>query len=211
MPNLGILGGTFNPIHWGHLLMAEAALDQGKLDQIIWVPAHHPPHRSLSQLVDVSHRIEMVRRAIAPHPAFQLSTVDCDRPSPSYAIDTLTDLQHQYPHSQWYWILGLDAFQTLPQWYRRPDLVPQCQWLVAPRPFHDSVSPVPLSSMAPYTHTVDVLAQQGLEVNWQILEMPRNEISSSLIRQYRGDRRSIRYLVPDCVFAYINRYDLYRK
>ncbi|MBD2460837.1 nicotinate (nicotinamide) nucleotide adenylyltransferase [Oscillatoria sp. FACHB-1407] len=214
MPKLGILGGTFNPIHLGHLLMAEAALDQFQLDQVIWVPAHHPPHRSPTDLAEVAHRVAMVQAAIASHPAFVLSTVDLGRSTPSFAIDTLTDLQQHYPHSQWHWIVGIDTFQTLPQWYQRHDLVPQCYWLVAPRFQVGSILQATEVEEALLTTTLctrvaQTLLEQQLEVHWQVLQMPLVEISSSLIRQYRRDRRSIRYLVTDNVLDYIEQKNLY--
>ncbi|HEY9619048.1 MAG TPA: nicotinate (nicotinamide) nucleotide adenylyltransferase [Crinalium sp.] len=215
MAKLAILGGTFNPIHWGHLLMAEAALDQYGLDRVIWVPSYHPPHRSPLDLVDIAHRLAMVRLAIRDHPAFVLSTVEGKRQGMSYAIHTLTDLSQEYPNSEWYWIIGLDAFQSLPRWYRRHDLAAQCRWLVAPR-WEKSAGgdryPPPEAESAK-ADSAKVVAQQmteqGIELCWHPLTMPRIEISSSLIRQYCGDRRSIRYLVPDAVLDYITAHNLY--
>ncbi|MDX2212063.1 MAG: nicotinate (nicotinamide) nucleotide adenylyltransferase [Oculatellaceae cyanobacterium bins.114] len=223
MPKLGIVGGTFNPIHLGHLLMAETALHQLQLDQVLWVPTYHPPHRSPTDLAAVSHRVAMIKAAIASHPAFALSTVNLDRPTPSYAIDLFTELQQHHPQSQWYWILGLDAFQTLPQWYRRHELVQQCSWLVAPRFLTQPDTQATKSMASPTTpqlctQVAQALLQQNLKIHWQVLHMPLFEVSSSLIRQYRRDakrfplgnnHRSIRYLVPDAVFAYINRENLY--
>ncbi|HIK40018.1 nicotinate (nicotinamide) nucleotide adenylyltransferase [Thermoleptolyngbya sp. M55_K2018_002] len=147
MQRLGIFGGTFNPPHFGHLHIAESALRQAQLDRVLWVPAAVPPHRQGQDLVAIAHRLELVKRAIAPHPSFALCCVDPktagDR---SYAIDLLHQLETQYytqyisndhgieaADNQWFWIIGQDAFATLPRWYRRRELIPRCTWLVAPR------------------------------------------------------------------------------
>ncbi len=265
MQRRAILGGTFNPPHLGHLAVAAVALDQAALHQVIWVPAGQPPHRTIDPLTKLPHRLEMLRLAIAPYPAFSLSTVDCDRASPSYAVHTLLKLQRQYPASHWYWIIGLDAFQTLPRWYRRLELIPQCTWLVAPRPINPSqaksaqpgqlthpqpgqlphnaqADPLTLASRdlqnnlegsnptvvstvstqavvySPVSENsshvccqqvVQQLASQQIEIQWQLLDMPPLNISSSLIRQQLGDRRSISTLVPAAVEAYIRQHQLY--
>ena len=265
MQRRAILGGTFNPPHLGHLAVAAVALERAGLQQVIWVPAGQPHHRTIDRLTKLPHRLEMLRLAIAPYPAFSLSTVECDRASPSYAVHTLLKLQRQYPASHWYWIIGLDAFQTLPRWYRRLELIPQCTWLVAPRPINPSqaksaqtgqlthpqpgqlphnaqADPLTLASRdlqnnlegsnptvvstvstqavvySPVSENsshvccqqvVQQLASQQIEIQWQLLDMPPLNISSSLIRQQLGDRRSISTLVPAAVEAYIRQHQLY--
>lgn len=274
MQRRAILGGTFNPPHVGHLAVATAALEQAALQQVIWVPAGQPPHRTIDSLPKLHHRLEMVRLTIAPYPTFSLSTVDCDR-SPSYAVNTLLELQRHYPPSHWYWIIGLDAFQTLPRWYRRLELVPLCTWLVAPR--IGSLLPSPLTQTDPavqrrlsdsleivstdpeynvesrnptevssksvgspsvfenslhfcpsegchstaetellystFRHlcqqVVQQLASQQIQIGWELLYMPPLNVSSSLIRQQRGDRHPISTFVPAAVQAYIQQHHLY--
>jgi nicotinate-nucleotide adenylyltransferase len=202
MPKLAVFGGSFNPIHRGHLLIAETALKQVNLDRVIWVPAYHPPHKQSDKLADFQHRFEMVKQAIAPYPAFSLSSVDQKRSGFSYAIDTLLDLQPCYPDSQWYWIGGLDAFASLPRWYHRQELAAQCSWLVAPRSGQ--------SAVALGQQVAQQMAAQSIKIDWQILQMPLVEISSSLVRQYCRDRRPIQALVPKSVENYILAHDLYR-
>lgn len=223
MGKLAIFGGTFNPIHWGHLLMAETALDQFNLDRILWVPTYNPPHRSATKLLEFHHRAEMVRRAIAPHPKFEISTIEEKRSGISYAIDTFTELKALYSVQQWYWIIGLDAFQSLPRWYQSHKWVTQCEWLVAPRlpqviDYCDRYSTNPLSILAdqPRSETfsrcqqvADQLANEALILQWQLLQMPIVGISASLIRQYRRDRRSVRYLVPETITTYLEAHHLY--
>ncbi len=168
MGNIAIFGGTFNPVHRGHLLLAEKALHTFCLDRIIWVPTYRPTHKSnprlrpllaplvtppVAPLVAFDQRLEMVRLAIAPHPQFQLSNVTVWHEQPSFAITTLLDLQGLYPGNQWFWIVGMDTFQTLPKWHKRDDLLAQCTWLIAPR------QPQPTTTAAP------IGAVQSLEMS----------------------------------------------
>lgn len=211
MGKVAILGGTFDPVHLGHLLLAETAVSQMNLNQVIWVPAYHPPHK---QGLAYQHRRFMLERAIADNPAFLLYEVETARTGPDYAITTLSNLQETYPNCQWYWIIGLDAFQTLPRWYLREKLIPACDWLVAPRP-GDVTASAPLfntsdnSSLELCQQVAQKLAEQNIAVRWQLLQMPEVGISSTLIRQYCRQGRSIRYLVPEPVRTYINSHNLY--
>lgn len=210
-PHRGIFGGTFNPPHIGHLQVAQAALVQAGLDQVLWVPTYRPPHRRTAALVSFEHRLEMVNRAIAPLPLFRASDVEnlsASDAGPSFAIHTLTCLQRQYPNSDWYWILGLDSFYTLPQWKYHQALVPQCTWLIAPRatPMTSKCRAEELQQIQAIAH---VFKSEGISLRWHLLSMPSMEISSSLIRQYCGDRRSINGLVPVAVEDYVHHYKLY--
>jgi nicotinate-nucleotide adenylyltransferase len=242
MQKLAIFGGTFNPVHWGHLLIAETALSQMQLDRILWLPAAHPAHKlHPNLLLNYQQRFHMVELGIATHPQFQVIDIQ-SRISSSFAIETLEILQTLYSQAHWYWIIGLDAFQTLPRWYGRRELADHCCWLVAPRlpPLVRSVEQQPqltisgaASSYAastdafvhapnsPLTETVETaevlcaeviqqLAAQSISIRWAILHMPLMGISSSLIRSYCRQQRSIRYLVPDAVCDYIARHQLYR-
>jgi nicotinate-nucleotide adenylyltransferase len=224
MGKFAIFGGTFNPIHVGHLLMAETAIAQLNLDRIIWVPTHNPPHRPAAKLLDFCHRAEMVRQAIAPHPDFELSTIEEQRSGISYAIDTFAELKALHPAQRWYWIIGLDAFQSLPHWYRYHEWITQCEWLVAPRlpqlaqssdrssPGDPSLLPPshPLVAASYFCQQIsDQLANEAVILQWQLLQMPIVGISASLIRQYRRDRRSVRYLVPEAIRTYMDAHHLY--
>jgi nicotinate-nucleotide adenylyltransferase len=219
MQNFAVLGGTFNPIHWGHLLLAETALNQAQLDQIIWVPAYHPPHKFESEiLLSFEHRYAMVQRAIADHPNFVASAVEQAQVGHSYAVQTLQALKLAYPDCCWYWIIGLDAFRSLPRWYGCQMLAEQCCWLVAPR--SDSSQRVDQSpdEVIPETSTPEkdcaevekIFAARSITLHWQFLKMPLVAISSSLVRRYCQEQHSIRYLVPDSVRDYISVQKLYR-
>jgi nicotinate-nucleotide adenylyltransferase len=219
MQKLAILGGAFDPIHWGHLLIAEAALQQAELDQVVWVPTRLAPHKPEQLSCTFEHRFQMVERAIADHPAFAVASVEADRIGPSYAIATLKDLQKLYLKVEWHWIIGLDAFCTLPRWYGCLELANTCEWLVAPRsqslananPTHNSMLPLgwTLDMLTSCQDVVQAIAQQSINLCWQPLAMPNCGVSSSLIRQYCRESRSIRYLVPDAVRTYIKALHLY--
>jgi nicotinate-nucleotide adenylyltransferase len=202
---IAIFGGTFNPVHWGHLLIAETALSQGCLDQVLWVPTFRPPHK-VSALLAFEHRLAMVQQAIAQHPAFAVSEIEAQYPGTSYAIETFRSLQIQQPNIQWFWIVGLDTFQTLPRWHNHQALVEQCDWLIAPRMKLEESQTMQITSCQ---QVAEQLHGRSLNLRWQILQMPLVEISSSLVRQYCRDRRSIRYLVPETVRRYILTHQLY--
>jgi len=189
--------------------MAETALKQVGLDLIIWVPTRYPVHKS--ELTEFEHRCAMVSLAIADHSAFVLSPLQSDRPQPDFAIQTLTELQSLYPQPKWYWIIGMDAFQSLPRWYQREQLVPACDWLVAPRWVSrtDNLLPQSVSVNFLCEQVAQKFSQQNILIRWQILQMPLIGISSSLIRHYCRDQHSIRYLVPDAVQIYIATHKLY--
>lgn len=206
MQKLGIFGGTFNPIHWGHLLIAQTALDQLRLDRVIWVIDRSPPHKQVSPQLNFQYRWEMVQLAIANHPAFILSPITTNSSGYSYAIETFSNLQALYPQTHWYWIVGQDAFATLPRWYRRQELIPQCDWLVAPRPEASNIELELLGKTV-----VEQLTTQSIAIRWQVLSAPPIAISSSLIRQYCQQQRSIRYLVPEAVRTYILNQQLYQE
>lgn len=200
MQKIAIFGGTFNPIHWGHLRIAEAAMSQKSLDQILWVIVH--PHYKAATILEFRHRQAMVERAIAPYAKFVLCPLE--EQQSKYAIDTLLVLQARYPHSEWYSIIGLDAFRSLPRWYCSQELAAQCYWLVAPRKDSD------IESTSSTEKTISYFVQQGANLQWEYLKMPCIEISSSLVRQHCQHLHSIHHLVPKAVRAYILEQSLYR-
>lgn len=200
MQKVAIFGGTFNPVHWGHLLIAEMAVSQFGLDQVFWVPTGRPPYKRQG-LTEFEHRLEMVRRAIADNPIFTASNVDAHRPGHSYAIDTFQDLKALHSERQWHWIIGQDAFQSLPNWRGLEVLAAGCTWLVAPRREDSS---------AGATRRSAVLSPLPEQCCSHRLEMPAIEISSSLIRHRCEQEQSIRYLVPDSVRHYIQAHRLFQ-
>ncbi len=212
MGNIGIFGGSFNPVHWGHLLVAETALKAVDLDLLIWVPTYRPTHKPASPL-SFAHRLAMVESAIAHQSRFRVSDVSAGREEPSFAIATLKDLQAQYPGNQWFWVLGMDAFQTVQKWYQWDALQAQCTWLVAPR----NNSPKAPQPKAEPQSTVAIAAEPWItapghtnSLRWHLLDMPLLTISSSQIRWQHRQGESISDAVPPSVHEYIATHGLYQ-
>ncbi|MBW4516190.1 MAG: nicotinate (nicotinamide) nucleotide adenylyltransferase [Timaviella obliquedivisa GSE-PSE-MK23-08B] len=199
MQKIAVFGGTFNPVHWGHLRIAEAAMSQKSLDQILWVTVC--PRYKAATILEFRHRQAMVERAIAPYPSFRLCTLDAHQSN--YAIDIIFLLQARYPNSEWYSIVGLDAFRSLPRWYRSLELAAQCYWLVAPRRDSEIEGKISLEK------TLNYFVQQEVKVQWEYLKLPHIEVSSSLVRQQCHHSRSIHALVPETVRTYILEQGLY--
>ncbi|WP_066384370.1 MULTISPECIES: nicotinate (nicotinamide) nucleotide adenylyltransferase [unclassified Anabaena] len=205
MQQLAIFGGTFDPIHLGHLLIAETALHQVPIEQVIWVPSHHPPHKTAALF---EHRLAMLQLATQANSGFTVSQIETKRSGNSYAIDTLIDLYASYPNSDWYWIVGLDTFQTLPRWYRGREIAQMCNWLIAPRLLGgENIAQSELICK----QVKEQLQEQSVTIHWQLLNTPLVGISSSLIRKFSGEGRSIRYLVPEEVRSYIDDHNLYKR
>ncbi|CBN58888.1 MULTISPECIES: nicotinate-nucleotide adenylyltransferase [Kamptonema] len=211
MGKIAIFGGTFDPVHWGHLLMAQTAVSQFGLDKVIWVPDPSPPHKSHRVSVDCQRRREMVSAAIADRSDFVLSPQQDDPTGRSYAVETFLYLQSTDPDAQWYWIIGSDAFQSLPQWHRCLEISQLCYWLVAPRPYQRENESGDLQTTHFHiTQIVEQMATLRVPIRFSVLEMPAIGISSSLIRQYCLKGRDLRYLVPETVRTYITAQKLYQ-
>ncbi|MEG4960700.1 MULTISPECIES: nicotinate (nicotinamide) nucleotide adenylyltransferase [unclassified Microcoleus] len=236
MGKIAILGGTFDPVHWGHVLVAETAASQFGLDRVIWVPDRSPPHKWRPDLASFERRREMLALAIGDRPDFLLSPPEANPSESSFAIDTLLYLQKLYPGDRWYWIIGSDALLTLPKWYRCGEIGGLCDWLVAPRPSQrdgetgesgkiggvpewEDCPRKPLDSggdrMLVQTNAVgrrvaEQMALLDVEIRWEVLSMPAIEISSSQIRRCCAESRDLRYLVPEVVRAYIVAHQLYQ-
>ncbi|MDB9373381.1 nicotinate (nicotinamide) nucleotide adenylyltransferase [Nodularia sphaerocarpa] len=203
MQQIGIFGGTFDPIHWGHLLVAQTALNQVPLEKVIWVPSLNPPHK---KAVLFEHRWEMLKLATRDHPRFTVSLVETKRSGTSYAINTLMDLSSCYANTHWYSIVGLDTFKTLPRWYRGHEVAHMCDWLIAPRLLGGETI---AQSELICKQVEQQLTERSLTIRWQLLNIPLVGISSSLVRKLCRDRQSIRYLVPESVRHYITTHSLY--
>ncbi len=203
MQHIGIFGGTFDPVHWGHLLVAQTTLYQVPLSKVIWVPSLNPPHKKVALF---KNRGEMLKLATRGNSAFTVSSIEAKRSGTSYAINTFMDLSSCYADTHWYWITGLDTFQTLPRWYRGRELVQMCDWLIAPRQLGGETTD---QSELICKQVEQQLTQQSLTIRWQLLDIPLIGISSSLIRRLCRESRSIGYLVPESVRSYINTHNLY--
>ena len=212
---IGIFGGTFNPIHFGHLRSAEEVREAQNLDLVLFVPSATPPHKGRADLAPAEQRYEMVRRAVARHPAFRPSRVEIDRPGRSYSVDTLSALRSRHPDARLAFILGLDAFREIGTW-RQPDrLFAQCDVIVTSRPPHEAIDlrdaiPVVARGEFRYNQARNTLTHEsGHRVIFQ--RISDLAISATRIRQLRRSGRSIRYLVPAAVEGYIEREQLYAR
>jgi nicotinate-nucleotide adenylyltransferase len=194
---LGVMGGTFDPLHLGHLAVAEEARDVLRLERILFVPAGQPPHKPAGEVSSVEHRLAMVELAIADNPAFELSRVEVDRPGPSYTVDTLEALAADGDRVTV--ILSAETFAELPTWHEPWRLFDAARVAVAPRWGYPAPDPGWLAATFP-----------GREDRVSYLEGPRLGVSSTALRARVAAGHSIRYLVPEPVAAYIVAHDLYR-
>jgi len=195
--NIGVLGGTFDPIHIGHLVVAEEARIKLGLGEVLFTPAGHPWLKQDRAITSAVHRVEMVRRAIADNPHFKLSTLEVERPGLSYTVDTLTILRKQLGREvRFFFILGRDTLAELPLWKEPQKVVELCRLVVPPR----------LGSRD-LKHLETALP--GLMEKVIQLDMPVIGISSSEIRQRIAQGLPIRYLVPAEVERYITEHSIY--
>lgn len=195
---IGILGGTFDPIHIGHLILAEEARDQLGLSVVYLTPAGDPPHKRDRRLAPVEDRLQMIERAIVGNPALRASRVDADRPGPHYTLDMVRIFQAQLPpRGELYFLMGYDSLADLPGWHRPQELVAACR-LVALTRYNVPLDWEVLEARLP-----------GIRSRVTLLDMPELEISSNQIQARVRAGRSIRYLTPEPVREYILERGLY--
>lgn len=199
--NIGIFGGSFDPIHYGHLLMAEQCREQARLDALLFIPANQSPLKTHSPRAEPRHRLEMLRLAISGHDAFAVDNLELERPGPSYTIDTLRAVQSRNPGDQLFLIVGSDALLDFGRWREPADILKLALPLVVARP-GEAAS---LNLLRPLVST-----DRWPKVQKGIVESPRSEISSSDMRRRIQSGRSIRYMTPRAVEMYIQAHRLYR-
>jgi len=197
---LGVLGGTFDPVHAGHIFVAEEARIRLSLDRVLFVPAGNPWLKTDREITPAVDRIEMVRLAIAKHEHFELSTVEVDRGGPSFTVDTLDELRQEKAYTELYLLMGLDSFVELPLWKDAERLVTLCRLVVVPRYG---------TSLPELGEVARKLGGMSAE-NVVILDSPMIGISSSGIRDRVSRGLPIDYLVPGEVERYIIAHGLYR-
>lgn len=196
-PKIGLLGGTFDPPHWGHLWLAELARVQLGLAQVLFLPVGEPPHKVGWEITAVSHRIHMVSLAIQNNPHFVLDTTDCERPAPHSTVSLLPLLRQAYPSAQFWLLLGEDSLRDLPTWTEPDRLIKQCRLAVLPRPG--------------VTISWDLLetAVPGLETAVDTLSGPTLSLSATAIRAWLKAGQAPNYLLPTAVLNYIQHHRLY--
>lgn len=199
---IGLYGGSFDPIHIGHLIVARAVAEQMSLDRVLMLPAAQPPHKSPDQLAPAEHRAEMVRLAVANEPLFAMDRWDLDRPGPAYTLDTVRHFREMLgPQTEFFWIIGSDSLRELPTWYRVAELVESCRIVTAAR---RESGPLDWDAFRPLLKDAQI---RRLEES--VLATPTIDVSATEIRARVRAGRSIRFLVPEVVGDYIHRTGLY--
>jgi len=195
----GVFGGTFDPPHLGHLILAESGRQALGLDSVLWAVTAQPPHKPNEDRTPVEIRLEMVAAAIGGNEAFQISRVDVDRPPPHYAVDTLRWLSAARPGARFAYLMGEDSLRDLPIWHRPQELVLAC----------DVFGVMERSGAEPDLADLEAVLP-GLSARVRFFRAPVIEIASSEIRRRVQSGESIRYLVPEGVEQIIRRDGLYR-
>jgi nicotinate-nucleotide adenylyltransferase len=189
---LGLYGGTFDPIHLGHLILAEACREACGLDRVWFVVAGSPPHKPGGR-TDMGHRAEMARLAVAGHPAFEVSEIEGRRPGPHYSVETLEAIRRERPGDDLFFLIGADSLIDLPHWREPEKILRMATLVVANRPGFEPDAP----EFPPGTRPI------------RRVTIPPIGLASHEIRRLRREGRSIRYQVPRAVEAYIDAHGLY--
>lgn len=182
---IGILGGTFDPPHLGHLLIANEVLTEFELDEVKFMPNKKPPHKD--DLSKENDRLQMVQLAIEDHPLFSIEEIELQRVGISYTYDTMLILTERYPENDYYFIIGADMVEYLPRWYKIEELVQIVQLVGTARPNYEIDTEYPV----------------------KFVDVPQVDISSSMIRERVKAGKPLKYLVPDLVAHYIEENQLY--
>lgn len=201
---IGVLGGTFDPVHLGHLMIAEQAHEHLNLSEVRWIPAATAPHEQLKNASDSTHRLAMVQLAISGNSNFICDDREVRRGGKSYTIDTLHELKSQFPNADLVFLMGADSLREFSKWRMPSEICKAAQVVVIAR----GGQPAPdLSSLNEFLPLAKSTQQLGDE---HLLNMPQFEVSSSDIRRRVALGKSIRYMVPAAVEAYIRQHNLYR-
>lgn len=192
MIRTGLYFGSFNPIHVGHMVIANYLIEYGSIDQLWFIVSPQSPHKERKTLLADYHRLELVRRAVDDDDRFKVSDIEFKLPSPSYTIDTLTYLDEKYPENEFLIIMGADGLKHFYKWKNADMLEKKYHRLVYPRP---SVDPK------------DFVNQK----NYTLIDAPQMEISSSFIRKAIRSGKNVRHFLPEKVFRYIDEMNFYKK
>lgn len=189
MKRIGFFGGTFNPIHMGHLAIAQMAQERFKLDKVIFIPSHQPPHKNIAPLASAKDRYKMVRLATAGNEYFEVSDVETKRVGKSYTVDTLRHFREIYPANvKFFFIIGGDSLGTLAQWKNIDEILKLATFIVVNRPGYSDIK----------------------NIKHLTVTKPGIDISSSYLRERINSGASVRYLVPEAIYHYIIKHGLYK-
>jgi nicotinate-nucleotide adenylyltransferase len=199
MTTIGVFGGTFDPPHIGHLILAAEARAQLGLDRLLWVLTPDPPHKQDLSIAPLEHRLAMVELAIGDDPSFELSTVEMDRPGPHYALDTVKILAEQNPAADLIYLMGGDSLRDLPTWHRPADLAAALRFVGVMRRPGASLDLTSLEKSLP-----------GLSAKIRFVDAPLLDIAAHEIRARAAAGRPFRYYLLPAVYQYIAEHDLYK-
>jgi nicotinate-nucleotide adenylyltransferase len=196
---IGVFGGTFDPVHRGHLLIAEEARESLSLSEVIFMPAGQPLLKPPYPITPAEHRLEMLRLAVGDRPHLKVSTMEIERSGPSYTVDTIAGLREQYRRrDELFFIMGWDSLAQLESWREPSRIIRMCRLVAAPRPGCQKPDLAALEAGIP-----------GISPRVIFLERPRVDISASAIRELAAQGMSLSHLVPEPVAEYIKQHKLY--
>ena len=195
---IGVFGGTFDPPHLGHLILAGEALHQLGLARILWVLTPQPPHKPEKPITEHIHRLDMLKKAIGSIPRFEVSTIESERPGPHYTVDTIDLLQDRNPTARLILLLGGDSLRDLPTWYKPDELLTAVYALGVMRRPGDEIDLATLEKSLP-----------GLKQKVRFFDTPQLEISSTTIRERVKNGGHFRFYLTEAVYEYIQKYRLY--
>lgn len=200
MPDrIGLFGGTFDPPHLGHLILASEAQSQLELTRLLWILTPEPPHKQDQVITATEHRLAMVKLAIQDNPSFELSRVELDRPGPHFTLDTVHIIAEQNPDAEIVPIIGGDSLRDLPTWHEPKELLYACHWVGVMRRPSDEANLEALERELP-----------GISSKVHYVDAPLLEIASRDIRSRIALGESVRYYLPQPVYKYIEEHHLYK-
>ncbi len=200
---IGLFGGSFDPIHLGHLILAEQCREQGRLDQVWFIPAARPPHKKEHELARFENRVEMLHLALAGNPAFRVEEIENERDGPSFTVDTVAELKRRHPGDEFFFLVGSDSLADLPKWHEPQRLVRSAGLLVMARPTSPLLTPDQLRAL--------LRLPPEVPLHLDAVDSPLViDISSRDVRYRLASGRTVRYLLPRAVECYIADKRLYR-
>jgi nicotinate-nucleotide adenylyltransferase len=199
---IGIFGGAFDPVHYGHLILAEQCREQGRLDEVWFVPAPRPPHKPEHEITRFEQRVEMLALAIAGNAAFRIDELEKERAGPSYTADTLAELHRRHPAHEFFLLVGSDTLLDMPHWYQPLRVIESAALMVMRRPNNDVMTAEELRSR--------LSLPESIALRMEVVETPLIDIASRDLRRRAAAGRSLRYFLPRSVEMYIQEKKLYR-
>ena len=203
-PVVALFGGSFDPIHYGHLISARSVAEHLGITRIVLIPAAQPPHKTGRPLASVEHRLQMTRLAVQGDPLFEVSDIEVQRPGPSYTIDTVMQFGRRLPDAPpLAWLIGADSLPELATWRRIADLLDRVRIVTMSRP---------AAGIPDLTGLVDLVGERTVaRLLADRIDTPQIDISATNIRARVARKQSVRYLVPDDLALYIDEHRLYRE